>query len=63
MTVNDRITPACAGNTIKASWCATTIRDHPRLRGEYERIFRKSTSQTGSPPLARGIRFIRESNR
>ena len=22
-----RITPACAGNTIKASWCATTIRD------------------------------------
>ena len=59
--VSDRfsegITPACAGNTIPFERRITTFRDHPRLRGEYIRLNHRTTAHTGSPPLARGIRF------
>ena len=49
------ITPACAGNTTMEATLQLGIRDHPRLRGEYqlERAFKSEAE--GSPPLARGI--------
>ena len=51
-----RITPACAGNTREATGATATIRDHPRLRGEYIVFFSQPEAEHGSPPLARGIR-------
>ena len=53
-----RITPACAGNTREATGATATIRDHPRLRGEYKLPDTKLLMGTGSPPLARGILLI-----
>ena len=50
-----RITPACAGNTREATGATATIRDHPRLRGEYIVFFSQPEAEHGSPPLARGI--------
>ena len=50
-----RITPACAGNTREATGATATIRDHPRLRGEYYQNMVNFQSRLGSPPLARGI--------
>ena len=54
-TDEDRITPACAGNTFFLCVVGCTKRDHPRLRGEYmkKRFYR--INGVGSPPLARGI--------
>ena len=49
------ITPACAGNTSRPSFCSGGKRDHPRLRGEYSLIGPNSWERLGSPPLARGI--------
>ena len=51
----NRITPACAGNTREATGATATIRDHPRLRGEYFRSLSDKKRTKGSPPLARGI--------
>ena len=48
------ITPACAGNsllpfhTVHHSW------DHPRLRGEQNKVIARTSPLQGSPPLARG---------
>ena len=53
---SSRITPACAGNTREATGATATIRDHPRLRGEYIVFFSQPEAEHGSPPLARGIR-------
>ena len=52
-----RITPACAGNTIKKRHCPTAPGDHPRLRGEYQQRVWNSMTRSGSPPLARGILY------
>ena len=52
-----RITPACAGNTREATGATATIRDHPRLRGEYIVFFSQPEAEHGSPPLARGIQI------
>ena len=49
------ITPACAGNTTMEATLQLGIRDHPRLRGEYESIKGETAGKMGSPPLARGI--------
>ena len=49
------ITPACAGNTTMEATLQLGIRDHPRLRGEYLVSHGFSGSGKGSPPLARGI--------
>ena len=49
------ITPACAGNTRKSPVKLLTARDHPRLRGEYNRTTCNRKYHIGSPPLARGI--------
>ncbi len=50
-----RITPACAGNTYQRSPERSVLRDHPRLRGEYEQKSQGERLAKGSPPLARGI--------
>ena len=50
-----RITPACAGSTDPQICCFCSIRDHPRLRGEYATIIALPIDFLGSPPLARGV--------
>ena len=49
-----RITPACAGKTVKPDWFGKDIRDHPRLRGENINVTFQKLNDQGSPPLARG---------
>ena len=55
VTVLLGITPTCVGNTTTQSLDLATIRDHPHLRGEYEREATWRSPQGGSPPLAWGI--------
>ena len=50
-----RITPACAGNTKFVPVTQIVLRDHPRLRGEYNDWNTDKATEQGSPPLARGI--------
>ena len=50
-----RITPACAGNTAPPSKSDGSLKDHPRLRGEYFHSSQALRADGGSPPLARGI--------
>ena len=54
------ITPACAGNTRPLPLRRSPSRDHPRLRGEYTRKDQYLPAYTGSPPLARGIRYLHQ---
>ena len=54
----DRITPACAGNTIDCRAYRGTSQDHPRLRGEYKNLILYMTVNEGSPQLARGIPLL-----
>ena len=49
------ITPACAGNTKFVPVTQIVLRDHPRLRGEYNDWNTDKATEQGSPPLARGI--------
>ena len=49
-----RITPACAGNSIRVTHRRCANGDHPRLRGEQAPQARGIGHQDGSPPLARG---------
>ena len=49
-----RITPACAGNSILATILVAVTKDHPRLRGEQKGQNRAAYIAQGSPPLARG---------
>ena len=55
--LHSRITPACAGSTVYRILCSVVFKDHPRLRGEYKIRSRISWADTGSPPLARGVRY------
>ena len=50
-----RITPACAGSTILQCRKKQSMKDHPRLRGEYQAEARVKQYGYGSPPLARGV--------
>ena len=52
---DERITPACAGNTLKSDDFGALLKDHPRLRGEYKAKIPGVGPKKGSPPLARGI--------
>ena len=54
----ERITPACAGNTLLDTWQSVRGGDHPRLRGEYPEFKILKPFLKGSPPLARGIHSI-----
>ena len=49
-----RITPACAGKSIKSRLRDDSFKDHPRLRGEKEYASSNASVSAGSPPLARG---------
>ena len=49
-----RITPACAGKTPRARLRRGSTTDHPRMRGEDERIAAARAAWDGSPPHARG---------
>ena len=53
-----RITPACAGSTIVLIYDIALLKDHPRLRGEYYTSAATGFAKLGSPPLARGVRYI-----
>ena len=53
-TKRRRITPACAGNSLRLYARIFSRRDHPRLRGEQSIMCCKSSARAGSPPLARG---------
>ena len=48
------ITPACAGNRYSHHEWARCRWDHPRLRGEQQRMWIETSTVKGSPPLARG---------
>ena len=54
-TNSNRITPACAGNTLSGASGGAAYKDHPRLRGEYVLATVEIIEAEGSPPLARGI--------
>ena len=49
-----RITPAYAGNTLSCFHCYSSIKDHPRLRGEHGYVIRFTRNHEGSPPPTRG---------
>ena len=53
-TLAPRITPACAGNSMRAWRMQANGWDHPRLRGEQALFVYASFGFQGSPPLARG---------
>ena len=52
--MQDRITPACAGNSMRDGSNKVTAWDHPRLRGEQIYPTPAIPARGGSPPLARG---------
>ena len=52
------ITPACAGSTLPDTSREIWRRDHPPLRGEYFVVPIRYDLHEGSPPLARGVRFM-----
>ena len=49
-----RITPACAGKSMRPWQTAWRAQDHPRLRGEKTGALKPTATLPGSPPLARG---------
>ena len=51
--VTGRITPACAGKTVRLLPHPCRIQDHPRLRGKDAHGLSKRIFVRGSPPLAR----------
>ena len=53
-TVDDRITPACAGKRNNTRICRCIIQDHPRVCGEKCYTLCKSNRRRGSPPRVRG---------
>ncbi len=54
-----RITPACAGKTLKLPRCHHQTRDHPRMCGENEIRIRRNYNGWGSPPHVRGKPVVR----
>ena len=54
---DQRIIPACAGNTWSKCRCWWCFWDHPRLRGEHCSVGSHHSPSRGSSPLARGTRF------
>ena len=52
---SDRITPACAGNTVKPSFHALLHEDHPRMCGKYLLLTGNGYARIGSPPHVREI--------
>ena len=52
-----RITPACAGKTLRPPAATSRRSDHPRMRGEDMGIPKGHVASRGSPPHARGRRI------
>ena len=52
---NQRITPACAGNTRPCCRGCPRTRNYPGSRGEYETMSFSPFQRVELPPLARGI--------
>ena len=52
--IEQRITPACAGNRSFQLWACTRYSDHPRVCGEQTVPNRQGTPRIGSPPRVRG---------
>ena len=50
----ERLTPARAGNTPRASTVRNATTAHPRSRGEHIEVNSETVRGSGSPPLARG---------
>ena len=48
------LTPACAGTSFQHPKPSTSMRAHPRVRGDVQRAYGVPASVTGSPPRARG---------
>ena len=57
-----RITPACAGNSIRGCSQNPAGGDHPRLRGEQQSRGLSMPQSRGSPPLARGTASSRRAS-
>ncbi len=53
-----RITPACAGKSVKVNEPDCLPRDHPRVCGEKNGICRAKVPHLGSPPRVRGKGFL-----
>ena len=53
-----RFTPACAGKPARADPRPRPDPVHPRLRGEARLVVSRPRPTCGSPPLARGSRFL-----
>ncbi len=53
-TVDSRITPACAGNSIISSKTSYVSKDHPRVCGEQHTRYYGFHRCLGSPPRVRG---------
>ena len=53
-TVEERITPACAGRSCTGSRPRPRLRDHPRVCGEKDYVILCCTPELGSPPRVRG---------
>ena len=51
---SDRITPACAGKSIRISGKLLLLQDHPRVCGEKRIVQFRFGSMPGSPPRVRG---------
>ena len=49
-----RITPACAGKSMKPSPRVSLIKDHPRMRREKSNLPARFSTAVGSPPHAQG---------
>ena len=54
MAIQARITPACAGKSLRKNTAKCSRQDHPRVRGEEIHTGDAYRCQTGSPPRARG---------
>jgi len=55
--VEDRVIPACAGNTSRWRGSSDRVPGHPRVRGEHCRSSASASSEDGSSPRARGTRL------
>ena len=54
-----RITPACAGITVKPCISLSEIKDHPRVCGNYSEYEIDKIKSTGSPPRVRELPIFR----
>ncbi|KRL04356.1 hypothetical protein FD46_GL001483 [Liquorilactobacillus oeni DSM 19972] len=50
-----RITPTYVGNTINEVTLTSSGKDHPHIRGEYQKALKESNATKGSPPHTWGI--------